>query len=275
MKISLTLLSSTFSLVTVFLFVISIGLLGKANAAAVHSPCKISYRQDISIEWSCRRLLKGETLESVFGDRWQDVARFNRIDRRHAFPGISLKVPNRLDDIRNYTPMPRHYQPAESEPKLIVVDLSEQFLGAYEHGDLVFSAPIATGTKDNVTPRGMFRITAYNKKHQSSLYQIEKSTKFYPMNYGLRFFIDRDGVSYWFHGRDMPGYPASHGCIGLYDEDMQHDIYNYPNKPELDDAKKLFEWAVSPLPGGTGLRDLEGPKVLIIGKTPGRGLPSR
>ncbi len=227
-------------------------------------------------EWSCRRLLKGETLESVFGDRWQDVARFNRIDRRHSFSGTSLKVPKRFDDIRDYTPMPRHYQPAEMEPKLILVDLSEQFLGAYEHGELVFSAPIATGNKDNLTPRGMIRITAYNKKHQSSLYQIEKATIFYPMNYGLRFFIDGEGVSYWFHGRDMPGYPASHGCIGLYDEDMQRDVYNYPKKPELADAKKLFEWAVSPLPGGTGLQDLEdGPKVLIIGKTPGRGLLSR
>jgi len=256
--------------------VISIGDPGRAYATTVHSPCKISYRQDLSIEWVCRRLLKGETLEAVFGDRWQDIARFNRIDRRHLYPGMSLKVPKRLDDIRDYTPLPRHFQAAESEPKLILVDLSEQFLGAYEYGQLVFSAPIATGARDKETPRGSFRITAYTKEHRSSLYQIEKSTKFYPMNYALRFYVDRDGVSYWFHGRDLPGYPASHGCIGLYDEDMQHDVYNFPAKPELADAKKLYEWAVSSLPGGKGLQDLEnGPKVVIIGKAPGTGRPSR
>ena len=263
-------LSVPFLLIIGFLFVVSIGFPENAYATVTHSPCKISYRDDLSVEWVCRRLLKGETLESLFGDRWQDIARFNRIDRRHLYPGISLKIPIRLDDIRDYTPMPQHYQPAESEPKLILVDLSEQFLGAYEHGQLVFSAPIATGTKDNATPRGTFRITAYSREHRSSLYQIEKSTKFYPMNYGLRFYVDRDGVSYWFHGRDLPGYPASHGCIGLYDEAMQHEVYKSPTKPVLDDARKLFEWAVSPLPDGKGLQNVEnGPKVLIIGHASG------
>jgi hypothetical protein len=256
--------------------VFSIASPGSADAASARSPGRIRYRSDLSIAWVCRRLLKGETLETVFGDRWQDVARFNRIDRRHVYPGIYLKIPKRLNDIRDYTPMPRRYPPAESEDKLILVDLSEQFLGAYEHGQLVFSAPIATGTGDNATPRGEFRITAYSLQHRSSLYQIEKSTEFYPMNYGLRFHIDRDGVSYWFHGRNLPGYPASHGCIGLYDEDMQNETYNYPAKPELDDARKLFDWAVSSLPGSRGLHDLEsGPKVLIVGKAPGSGPPSR
>jgi hypothetical protein len=247
---------------------------GSADAGSFRSPCRIRYRSDPSIEWVCWRLSKGETLETVFGDRWRDVAHFNRIDRRHVYPGISLKIPMRLDDIRDYTPMPRHYQPAESEDKLILVDLSEQFLGAYEHGQLVFSAPIAAGTRDNATPRGEFRITAYSLQHRSSLYQIDKSTEFYPMNYGLRFHIDRDGVSYWFHGRDLPGYPASHGCIGLYDEDMQNKTYNYPAKPELEDAMKLFDWAVPSHPNSGGLHDLEnGPKVLIIGNAPGYGPP--
>jgi len=86
------------------------------------------------------------------------------------------------------------------------------------------------------------------------------------MNYGLRFFIDRNGVSYWFHGRDMPGYPASHGCIGLFDENMQTEYYKYPEKPELDDARKLFEWVTSSIPDNRGFQEIEdGPKVLIIG----------
>jgi hypothetical protein len=262
-------------LFTALIFVFSLGVPEIADAATVRSPCKVSYQSDLSIEWDCRLLGKGETLETVFGDRWQDVARFNRIDRRHVFPGMSLKIPRRLDDIRDYTPMPKYYPPAESEEKLILVDLSEQYLGAYEHGVLAFSAPIATGTRNNATPRGEFRITAYSRQHRSSLYQIDRSTEFYPMNYGLRFFVDRDGVSYWFHGRDLPGYPASHGCIGLYDEGMQNEVYNYPPTPELEDARKLFEWAVPSLPETGGLYDLEnGPIVLIIGRAPGSGLAS-
>jgi hypothetical protein len=249
---------------------LSIMSAGGAEAKATHSPCKISHTSDMSIDWYCRRLMKGETLESLFGYRWQDVARFNRIDRRHIHPGIYLKVPKRLDDIQDYTPMPRHYKPAESEAKFVLVDLSEQFLGAYEYGQLVFSSPIATGDKENKTPKGEFRITAYSRNHRSSLYQIEKTNKAYPMDYSLRFFIDRDGVSYWFHGRDLPGYPASHGCIGLYDEVMQSEYYKNPAQPELEDARRLYEWAVPQFPAGDGLHTLEnGPKVLIIGNAPG------
>ena len=29
------------------------------------------------------------------------------------------------------------------------------------------------------------------------------------MNYALRFYVNREGVSYRIHGRDIPGYPAS------------------------------------------------------------------
>jgi len=249
---------------------------GSEAAKIAYSPCKISHKSDMSIEWNCRRLLKGETLESAFGVQWRDVARFNRIDRRHVYPGIYLKVPKRLDDIRDFTPMPRYYKPAESEAKFVLVDISEQFLGAYEYGQLVFSSPIATGNKKNKTPTGEFRITAYSRKHSSSLYQIENTTKFYPMNYGLRFHIDRDGVSYWFHGRDLPGYPASHGCIGLYDEDMQNEYYKNPILPQLEDARKLFDWAIPQLSDSEGLHPLEnGPKVLIIGNAPGSRPRSR
>ena len=265
-----------FFLVAGLSLLLAIGPSGSAAAKTAYFPCKISHMSDMSVEWSCQRLLKGETLESMFGDRWRDVARFNRIDRRHIYPGMYLKVPKRLDDIRDFTPMPRHYQPAESEAKFILVDLSEQFLGAYEYGQLIFSSPIATGNPENKTPTGEFRVTAYSRKHESSLYQIPNTTQFYPMNYGLRFHIDRDGVSYWFHGRDLPGYPASHGCIGLYDEVMQNEFYKNPVQPELEDARKLFEWAIVQPPDGDGLRPLEdGPKVLIIGNAPGSKRHSR
>jgi len=234
-------------------------------AKGAPSLCHVKYESQLSIDWNCRRMAKGETLESVFGDRWVDVARFNRIDRRHVYPGLFLKIPRQMDDIRDYTPMPRHYMPAESEAKFILVDLSEQFLGAYEFGDLVFSEPISTGTKMHSTPVGEFRVSGYSRIHKSSLYQMENTTVSYPMDYSLRFYVDRSGVAYWIHGRDLPGYAASHGCIGLYDEDMQHTYYNYPGTPVLEDARKLFEWAIPGPAIGSGLHDLEnGPRVLIV-----------
>ena len=89
------------------------------------------------------------------------------------------------------------------------------------------------------------------------------------MNYAHRFHINREGVSYWIHGRDLPGYPASHGCIGLYDELMQKEQYGIPRDPELNDAKRLFEWVL----GGEVWHDRvialpNGPRVHILGKAP-------
>jgi hypothetical protein len=243
---------------------------GIAQAKTVPSLCKVKHPSDAAVEWKCKRLKKGASLEKLFGDRWVDVARFNRIDRRHAYPGVYLKVPKNLDDIRDFTPLPLDYKQAESEPKFILVDLSEQFLGAYEYGKLVFSLPIATGEKENETLSGEFRITAYDSRHKSSLYYIEDTTELYPMHYGLRFYINKDYVSYWIHGRDLPGYTASHGCIGLYDEQMQKQYYKYPKKPVLEDAKRLFEWVISPERDDEGFHKLEdGPRMLIRGYAPG------
>jgi len=268
-------LVSIFLLLGILMLALSLGSRESADAA-VRSPCLIKHETDSSVAWACMILRKGETIETAFGDQWKSVLRFNRIDRRHARTGTSLKVPAQLGDIRDFTPMPLLYEPAASDAKLILVDLSEQFLGAYENGRLAFSLPITTGSGDDATPNGEFRITAYARNHRSSLYQIQNSTEFYPITYGLRFFIDRDGVSYWIHGRDLPGYPASHGCIGLYDEDMQREIYHYPETSELADAKKLYEWVVSPLTDDGRRHELEnGPRVLIIGKAPGSRRASR
>jgi hypothetical protein len=197
-----------------------------------------------------------------------DLARFNRIDRRHAAPGTRIKVPRELESIECFSPMPARYAPADSDSKFVLVDLSEQFLGAYEHGTRVFSAPITTGSPDNPTPPGMFRITALDRSHASSRYRIADTDVPYPMHFGLRFHLDDAGVSYWIHGRDLPGAPASHGCIGLFDEAMQKQCYGHPEEPALADARWLFEWIAGSSAESTGMRIVMGPRVEIVGVPP-------
>jgi len=237
-------------------------------------PCEIHYPSDATVEWDCRIILPGESLERLFGEYWVDVARFNRIDRRHAHSGVSIKVPKRLEDLAQFTPLPLVYLPGELNVNFILIDLTEQFLGAYEFGALRFSAPIASGNELNETPTGKFRLTAAHRQHQSSLYTIEGTDLPYPMNYALRFHVNREGVSYWIHGRDMPGYPVSHGCIGLYDESMQKEQYGIPKEPELNDAQTLFEWVLGSEPDEERVIPLpRGPRVHIIGQAPADQLP--
>lgn len=238
------------------------------------SPCEIHYPSDATLEWDCRIIPRGRSLEALFGEDWVDVARFNRIDRRHARPGLSIKVPRQIKDLASFNPLPLFYQAAEEDEQFILIDLAEQFLGAYEYGALRFKFPIASGNGLNETPTGAFRLTATHLQHQSSLYTIEGTDQPYPMNYALRFHINRAGLSYWIHGRDLPGYPASHGCIGLYDESMQKEQYGAPIDPELSDAKKLFEWVRRGEPDDNRVIPLPyGPRVHIIGQAPGHQAP--
>lgn len=234
------------------------------------SPCVVHYPSNDTIEWECMTISRNDSLESLFGDRWQDVARFNRIDRRHAAPGTRLKVPVKLQDIEGFAPVPLEIQTLVQEQKTILIDLTEQFLGAYENGRLIFSAPITSGRSDYITPPGEFRITAFSRNHVSSLYDMEERGVPYPMHYGLRFMVNEEQVAYWIHGRDLPGYPASHGCVGLYDEEMQKEYYGGPDYPLLESAKKLYEWAIHPRRDDGRLHYLKnGPLVLIIGTPPG------
>jgi hypothetical protein len=243
---------------------------GVASAA---TPCDMRYPSDSTTTWNCRRVASGESLESLFGTSWRGVARFNRMDRRHAWPGSRIRVPVDLARVADFAPLPARYADAESSAKFVLIDLSEQFLGAYEHGHLVHSFPIASGRTGHETPTGEFRIDAADPHHASSKYTIEGTSTPYPMNWALRFHRSASGVAYWIHGRDLPGVPASHGCVGLVDEPMQRRYYGLPAVPEVEDARTLFEWAAG-RDGGSQSRPIAGGLPLrIVGVTP-RPIPS-
>ncbi|HLO24561.1 MAG TPA: L,D-transpeptidase [Geobacteraceae bacterium] len=255
-----------------------------ASQHKIKNLCEIHYPSDESIEWECVKLKWKDTPFALLGEHWQDVLRFNRLDRRHFLGGRWIKVPKRLEDVRDFTPLPATYPDAAQDEKFILVDQSEMFLGAYEYGRLVFSFPVAIGIEGHRVPSGEFRIDAIDRRHKSNLYTVEEIGRPYPMHYGLRFYVDKsvDGwPSFWIHGRDVPGYPASHGCIGLYDEEMQKDYYgNYDRKvnkpyyhelkePYLEGAKELYRWVIGSRDDTGGFQKINhGPRVLIIGTPP-------
>jgi hypothetical protein len=237
-------------------------------ADKIRSLCEIHYPTDYLYEWDCVKVTSKDSPYKIFGKQWQDGLRFNRMDRRHFLAGMSVKVPKQMEDIKEFNPMPPFYLEAEKEPQVILIDQNEMFLGAYEFGALVFSAPVAVGVEEFRLKNGSYRVDAVDPRHESSLFPVEGSDRPYPMHYGLRFHVEKRGdgwTSYWIHGRDLPGYPASHGCIGLYDEEMQLEYYGEPAKPLLMDAKRLYRWAVGS--GDTGaLQRVRGPMVIIMGE---------
>ncbi|HJV65941.1 MAG TPA: L,D-transpeptidase [Geomonas sp.] len=243
-----------------------------AAPTKLNSLCQLHYPSDYLYEWNCVQLTNRDSPYRIFGKYWKDGLRFNRMDRRHFIAGLSIKVPKRVKEIKDFTPMPQWYQEAEQEPQFIVIDQNEMFLGAYEYGKLVFSTPVAVGIDGMRLKNGFYQIDAVDRRHESSLYKVEGSDRYYPMHYALRLFIEKreEGwTTYWLHGRDIPGYPASHGCIGLYDEEMQKEYYHDPSRPILMDAKRLFLWVLGDAREHGKLYHLgKGPKVLIIGEPP-------
>ncbi|MDX9745693.1 MAG: L,D-transpeptidase [Syntrophales bacterium] len=205
---------------------------------------RIVYPSLKNIPWRPHFILPDESLERLFGNRWVWVARFNRLDRRHAYPGMTIKVPLNLEDIEHYTPLPEMYGKAKPFRKYILIDVTEQWIGAYEYGKQKFSMPAVTGKAKHETPPGIFRVDALDRHHRSSLYDTADGKSKYPMDYAIRFYVSPDDTGYWIHARDMPGRPASHGCVGLFDEEMQNRVYKVPAEPVLNDAKKLYEWVM-------------------------------
>lgn len=242
---------------------------------------RIEYPSEDAIECSPRFIRPQDTLESLFGKDWPDVARFNRVDRRHVYPGMTIKVPRDIEQLKNYCPLPAEYAPAKRHDKYILVSLTEQWLGAYEYGKLKFSMPAATGMDGHNTPTGLFQVDARDENHASSLYKTEDQQEQYPMDNAIRFHVGEDNVSYWIHARDLPGKPASHGCIGVFDEAMQNRQYGIPAEPVLLDSEKLYKWAVGEYEyeeddntgeeddntGGPELLE-DGPIVEVVGENP-------
>lgn len=233
---------------------------------------RVEYPSLKNIKWHPQFIEPHQSLESLFGADWVLVARFNRVDRRHVYPGMTIKAPDNMNDIRTYTPLPQFYQPAVRHEKYILVDVTEQWLGAYKYGKLVFSTPAATGKATTETPTGIFRISTRHRHHTSSLYKTANDEEQYPMDNALRFHFGADNVSYWLHARDLPGRPASHGCIGLFDEEMQKRVFDTPQHPVLKDSQKLYAWAAGEDEYGEDSGESEeledGPTVEVRGSLP-------
>jgi lipoprotein-anchoring transpeptidase ErfK/SrfK len=113
----------------------------------------------------------------------------------------------------------------------IELDLTNQRAYLIKGGEIVTSAPIASGRASHPTPTGTYRVTQKSRDHRSSLYgmvidssgrvvkadadhetPVPRGGKFLraPMRYFLRF-----NGAVGMHAGILPGYPASHGCVRL------------------------------------------------------------
>src|SRR3954453_22122169 len=111
---------------------------------------------------------------------------------------------------------------AAEGPVLVYVDLGRQRATVYRNGVRIGVSTISSGKEGHETPTGVFTILEKNVVHHSKTYDDASM----PFQQRLTWM----GVA--MHAGNLPGFPASHGCVRL----------------PMEFAKKLF--TVTPM-GGT------------------------
>jgi hypothetical protein len=94
---------------------------------------------------------------------------------------------------------------ARNIPLLVVVSLNRQKVTIYSDRTKILEAPVSSGRSGYDTPAGIYSILQKKRDHYSNLY-----------NDAAMPFMQRltwSGIA--LHAGDLPGYPASHGCVRM------------------------------------------------------------
>jgi lipoprotein-anchoring transpeptidase ErfK/SrfK len=124
-----------------------------------------------------------------------------------------------------------HNISAQSSAYSIEIDLQEQTAYLIQDGRAILATPISSGRYGYLTGTGSFRVIEKERNHFSNLYgkvvdrrgrtivsdadadmPVPRGGKFIPAP--MRYFLRFDGAN-GLHAGHLPGYPASHGCVRL------------------------------------------------------------
>ena len=94
---------------------------------------------------------------------------------------------------------------AGKEVSRVVISLTDQMAYAYSGDELIGASTISSGKKGHLTPIGIFPILEKKRMHRSIKYENA------PMPFMQR--LDNYGIA--LHAGNLPGQPASHGCVRL------------------------------------------------------------
>ena len=94
---------------------------------------------------------------------------------------------------------------AAGEPVLAIVSLQKQRITVYDANGWILRSPVSSGQKGRETPAGIFSVIQKEADHYSNIYD----DAFMPHMQRITW----SGIA--LHGGQLPGYPASHGCVRM------------------------------------------------------------
>jgi hypothetical protein len=171
------------------------------------------------------RLIKSKSYKSLISEfdttGANIILALNRVDKNRVRNLDSLVVPDTIiNDLNLYSPFPQHIGLLEKVKKILIVSQTIQAFAAYELGHLVKWGPTSTGKRSTPTTNGLFA-TNWKSKRTISTDNSDWILKWY-------FNLDNfNGVS--LHEYDLPGFPASHACVRLLENDADW-IYHWADQ---------------------------------------------
>lgn len=197
-----------------------------------------------------------ELIDLVGFEHVPTVLALNRLDDKNLRVGTSITIPRSFDDPSLLIFMPERIEAAKDIPKLVVVAQSVQAVGFYEYGTLVRSGPVSSGKKSTPTKSDLY-FANWKGKEVISTFSDEWILKW---NVNIE---NKEGIA--LHQYGLPGYPASHSCVRLSE----------------DDAMWLYEWVLQWVLADDGKTELaRGTPVIVYGaydfakKAPWKQLPT-
>jgi lipoprotein-anchoring transpeptidase ErfK/SrfK len=146
---------------------------------------------------------------------------------------------------------------AAGGPVEIVVSIPLQRAYVYRGGTLIGLSTVSTGRRGHETPTGRFDILEKRRQHFSNLYNNA------PMPFMQR--LTWDGIA--LHAGQIPGHPASHGCVRL-PLDFARNLFAVTRvgaSVHVVDASPSPVDALAMVRGGDSYRGMGGPEEEVPG----------
>lgn len=98
-----------------------------------------------------------------------------------------------------------HPERSPKGPLLVVVSIDDQMAYVYRNGVQIARSTVSTGRPGKETPTGVFTVLQRKTQHESSIYKGSQMPYMQRLTWG--------GIA--LHAGQLPGYPASAGCVRL------------------------------------------------------------
>ena len=176
-----------------------------------NEPKKSSYHLESAKDWLSKNASDSTKFRIAYAVNRTDATNFKKMD--------SIVIPDDLSgDIEFYLPFPVTVSALKDINKIVFFSYPTQTFAAYEKGELVYTGPTNMGREKDKTPTGLF-FTNWKAEETTSTFDDEWELRW---NFNIE---NKLGVGW--HQYTLPGYPASHSCLRLQEQD----------------ARKLYDWA--------------------------------